>query len=139
MNTNTATETMDQMEKATQTLMQACEEMNVLARDHVDATMKAANACWQGCTEITQNVNGLVQETMTRAASASKTILSAKSMREMMDLQNEFVKDFFDYWAAGTGKISEISARATKATVDPLAEHANHTMGKIAQRVKAAA
>jgi hypothetical protein len=139
MDTTTMNETMNQIEKATQGVMHACEEMNVLARDHMDATMRSATACLQGCAEINQNVNGLVQESMARAANAGKTILGAKSMKEMVDLQSEFIKDFFDCWMAGTGKISEISARTTRATVDPLAEHANKTMGKIAQRTKQAA
>lgn len=138
MNTELMNDSKEQMEKAAQNLMQACEEMSVIARDQMDAAMRSANACWQGCSEINQNVGGLMQESMSRAVNAGKTIMGAKNVREMMDLQNEFMKDFFDCWVSGTGKISEISARVAKETVDPLAEQANNAVNKVIQRAKAA-
>jgi len=138
MNTHTVNESLDQVEKAAQSVMQACEEVGTMAREHVDATMRAATAAWEGCTEINQNMSGLIQESVARAMNAGKTIMSAKSVKEAMDLHADFVKDAFDCWVAGTGKISEISARVTKEAIDPLAEHANKTFGKIAQRAKAA-
>ena len=139
MNENMTNESMAQMEKATQSLVQACEEISNMAREQVDAAMRAATVCWQGASEINQNMNGLVQESVSRAVNAGKTIMGARTMREAMELQNDFMKDFFDCWVAGTGKISEIGARVTKQAVDPLAEQANSAMSKIAQRTKVAA
>ena len=38
----------------------------------------------------------------------------------------------------GTGKISEISARVTKETIEPIAQHANDAISKMAQINRAA-
>ena len=79
----------EQMEKATQALMQACEEMSVLTRQQTDATLKAMTAAFQGYTEINQNIASLIQVSLTRAMSAGKTMMTAKSMREMMDSHDD--------------------------------------------------
>ncbi len=139
MNTPNMQESMQQMEKVTQSLMHVCEEMGSIARNQMDAGVRSATACMQGATEISQNVNGLVQESMSRAVNAGRTMMTAKSLREMMDLQNEFMKEAFESWVTSSGKISEISARVTKDTIDPLAEHATTAMNKLAERAKQAA
>ena len=139
MDMSATNQPMEQMEKAAQKIMQACEEARSLTREHMDATMRSANLAWEGCTEINRNMSSLVQESMARAMNAGKTMMAAKSVREVMDMQTEFMKEFMDCWVSGTGKISEISARVTQNAMSPLAEHANNAMGKMAQRVKAVA
>ncbi|MDX2027435.1 MAG: phasin family protein [Alphaproteobacteria bacterium] len=138
MNT-TANETMDQVNQATQNFAQACQEASSIAREHVDATVKSAALAWEGCTEINQNLNGLVQESLSRALSAGKTMMGARTLREVMDLQADFMRECFDSWVAGTGKISEISARVTKDAMEPIANQANNAISKFAQKARSAA
>ena len=130
---------LEQMEKATQGMMKACQDMGGLARDQLDATMKSASAMTKGFDEIARNAGTLIQESLNRTVTAGKTIMGAKSVQEVMNTQNEFIKDCFDCWVAGTGKISEISARMTQDVVGPMAEHTNNAMNKIAQKTRAAA
>lgn len=129
----------DQTEKATQNMAKAYENINDLAREHVDAAMKSASAMSRGMEEIARNANGLLQESFARSVSAGKTLMGAKDPREILNMQNEYLKDCFDCWVAGTGKISEISARMTQDVVKPMAEHANNAMSKITQKTRAAA
>jgi phasin family protein len=134
----TMTPTIEQMDKATQGLMQAFEEMNVSAKAFGEAAMQSASAMSKGWEEISRSASGIMQESMARTMSAGKTLMAAKNPKEMMDMQAEFVKDCFDYWMAGTGKISEISARVTQEVIDPVAQHANATMSKIMVKTRAA-
>ncbi|MDP9127828.1 MAG: phasin family protein [Pseudomonadota bacterium] len=138
MNAQAINQSMAQVEKAAQGFMQACEHVSLITRDHLDAAVKSANVTLDGCHEINHNVHNFVQDSMAHVVNAGKTILSAKSPREAFDLHAEFVKQAFDNWIAGTGKLSEISARVTKEAVSPLAEQANHTISKIVQTAKAA-
>jgi len=101
--------------------------------------MKSASAMSRGMEEIARNANGLLQESFARSVSAGKTLMGAKDPREILNMQNEYLKDCFDCWVAGTGKISEISARMTQDVVKPMAEHANNAMSKITQKTRAAA
>jgi len=129
----------EQIEQATQGVLKACEDMGGLAKEHLDAAMKSAAAMKSGFEEIMPVASGLFQESATRAVNAGKTIMGAKNFREAVDLQNDFMKECFDCWVAGTSKISEISARTTQNVIAPLAEHANNTISKVTQKVKAAA
>ncbi len=118
------------VEKATQGVMQAYEEINDVARAFGEATMQSASALSKGFEEISRSAGGIMQESMERTMSASKTIMSCKSVKEAMELQNEFVKNCFDSWMAGTGKITEISARISKEVLEPVTQQVNTTMSK---------
>src|SRR5277367_3155188 len=96
-------ESSEQMEKITQGLMQACEEMSTNYRSSVDAAVEATSAIAKGCEEFSRKVGNLMQESVARAMSAGKTMAAAKSVKEVSDLQTEFMKEAFDQWLAGTG------------------------------------
>ena len=129
----------EQMQKATTSMMTVYEELGTLAREQFDATIKSAAALTKGWDELARSTSGMMQESVARAVSASKTILGARSLREVTDLHNEMVKDMFDNWVASTGKISEISARVTQDAVAPISEQSSKTFHKIVQKVKTAA
>jgi phasin family protein len=126
----------EQMDKVTQNLMQACDEMGATYRKSMDAVMESTAALTKGCDELSRNFGSLMQEQMSRALSAGKTIMSAKSMQEFADLQAGFMKECFDQWMASTGKLSEISVRVTQEAIEPVTKHANDTMSKAAQKAQ---
>lgn len=138
MNTETVHQSISQVEKVAQNVLQACEEAQVAAREHADAALRSATVALEGCGEINKNLTGLIQESVARAVSTGKTLAGAKSLQEAADIHADYVRESFDSWIAGTGRISEISARMTKDALDPLAERANSAFTKLAQRAKAA-
>jgi len=118
-------------------IAKACEDASALMTGYVNAATKANAAALQGFEDMTRNVTGFMQDSMTRAASACQTIMSAKSPQEAADTQAEFMKDCFDNLVASSSKISEISLHTAKGAIDPLTQHANDAMGaamKKAQR-----
>jgi phasin family protein len=130
--------TIEQMDKATQGMMQAYEEINSMAKAFGEATMQSASAMTKGIDELARSASGIMQESVARTMNASKTMMAAKNPREIMDMQAEFMKDCFDCWMAGTGKISEISARVTQEVIDPVAQHANAAISKAMVKARAA-
>jgi len=134
----TMTPSMEHIEKGTQGMMQAYEELNAFSKAFGEATMQSAAAMTKGWDELARAGSGIVQESMARMMNAGKTIGAAKNPREAMDMQAEFMKDCFDCWVAGTGKLSEISARVTQEVIDPVAQHANAAMSKMMIKARAA-
>lgn len=128
----------DQVEKATQAMANAYEEMNKYARETVDMSIRAANAFTKGWEETTRSAHALLQDNFARAMAAGKTIAAAKNIRDVVDTHNEFVKDYVDAVISNTGKITEISARVTKEVVEPIAQHATDTVSRIMQKARAA-
>ena len=121
-----------------QHMIKACEDVNALMSSYIGAANKSNAATLQGIEDMTKNMSALLQETYNRSVSACKTILSAKSPQEAADTHTEFMKDCFDNLVAGGSKLSEISLRATKGAIDPLAQHANESMNTIMKKASAA-
>jgi len=125
-----------QMEKVTQNLIQACDEMSENYRQSVDAVMESTSALAKGCEELSRNFGSLLQEQVAHALNTGKTFMSAKSVKEITDLQAEYIKGFLDQWMAGTGRLSEISARVTQEALTPVAKQANNAIGKAGEQVQ---
>ena len=126
----------EQMEKITQGLMQTCDEMNANCCKSVDVLVEATTAASKGCEEFSRNLGGLVQESVARAMSAGKTMLTAKNLQDVAETQTEFVKNLFDSWMTGAGRLSQISARVTQEAFEPVMKHANDTMNEAARRAQ---
>lgn len=133
---NEQTESMD---KVTQNLMHACEDMGAIAREQVNAVMQSSAAVMKGYEELSRCYNNQMQDQMARAVSAGKIMMNARTMKEFFDMQNEFMKDCLDSWMAETGKWSEISTRTTQEAIEPVTKQANAAISKFSQMGKAAA
>ncbi len=130
------TDAAEQMEKVTQGLIQACNEMNALTRESVNAVIQSTTAVTKGCEELTRNLGDLVQQSVAQTLNTSKALMSAKTLREMVDMQTEFMKECYESWMSGTGKISAISSRVTQEAIEPVANHVNATMSKVTQQAQ---
>lgn len=130
---------MEHLEKTKQTMVKGLEDASGMARDHMDAAMKAASVVGKGMEEIMRNTSSMIQESMARGMEVSKNIMGAKSVPEAMTTHSEFMKDCFDTWVAATGKISEISARMAQDAMSPIAEHTNSAISKFTNKLKDAA
>ena len=126
----------EQMEKVASGVMEACDEMSSQYIKSVDAMVEATAAMSKGYEEFSRRLGALMQDSIARTMNASRTMLSAKTMKEMGDLQTEFAKEFFDQWMAGTGRLSEISARTTQEALSPVAKQANDAMGKATRKAQ---
>ena len=128
----------EHIEKASQGMIEACEEMSATARRSVDAMIESTTALSKGCEEFGRKLGNLMQESMTRSVAAGKNLLAAKSPKEFADLHNEYMKDCFDHWMAGTGRLSEISTRTTQEAFEPVTKHAHAAINKAVRKTQQA-
>ena len=126
-------------ENFTKTTQQAAENFNVIARESVDVVLKSASAASKGWDEATRSASELAQENLNRAVTAGKTILSAKSPREAMDLQTEFLRESLEHFVANTSILSEISARIARDAIEPVTQHTSNVLSRVLQRGNRAA
>ena len=128
----------EQMEKATQGMMQMYEEINAFAKAAVDANLKSVTAAAKGWEESSKSASQMMQENMSRLMNMGKTVTEVKSMRDVVTMQQDLMKDCMDLWMAGASKLSEIGARTAKEVVEPVAQHANDAIGRMMQKARAA-
>lgn len=129
----------EQMEKAAQSVMQMFEEMNEFAKASMEANLKSVEAATKGWDESSKSAGHMLQENMSRLMSAGKTVSEAKSVRDVMTMQQEFMKDCVDLWMAGATKLSEISSRTAKDVIEPVAQHTNEAISRVMKKTRMAA
>ena len=129
----------ENMEKATQSMSKAYEEINSMAHAFGEATMQSASAMTKGMEEMARSASGMMQETMASSMNAGKSLMAAKNPQEAFAMQQEMMKDFFDRMMASAGKMTEISTRISKEVAEPVAQQVNTAMSKIMSKAKMAA
>jgi phasin family protein len=126
----------EQMEKVTQGLIEACDEISANCSKSVDALVQATSVASKGCEEFNRKLGSLVQDSVARTVDTGKTMLAAKNLQEVAEIQTELMKTLFDSWMAGATHLSQISARVTQEAFEPVIRHANDTVTKAAQKAQ---
>ena len=129
----------EHMEKATQNLMQICEELHTLSRAAVDANLRSITAAAKGWDESSKNATSIVQENLSRALNAGKIMAEAKSVQDVFTMHQDFFKDCMNVWMAGANRMQDISTRTAKDVVEPVAQHTNDAISRIMQKSRMAA
>src|ERR1700744_6629263 len=109
----------EQMEKVTQGLIEACEQMSANCSKSVDAFVE--------------------ENSVARTVDTGKTMLAAKNGQEAAEIHAELVKGLFDTWMAGASRRLQISARVTQEAFEPVIKNANSAAAKAVQKAGRAA
>ncbi len=64
-------------------------------------------------------------------------VLGAKSLNEVVDLQNTFTKGAFDAFVAESAKISELSVKTASEAIQPLKARVDQTVETISRPLAA--
>src|SRR5581483_8595965 len=114
------TNSSEQVEKVTQGFMEACDQMNANCCKSVDVLVEATSVASKGCEEFSKKLGSLVQDSVARTVDTSKTMLTAKNLQQVAEIQAELMKGLFDSWMDGASRLSQISARVTQEALEPV-------------------
>jgi len=110
-------------------------EMTELSREGITAATASAQASAKGAQEINTKALAFFQESMATGMEASKSVGSAKSLQEAMELQANFAKSAFDTYMKQFGEMANLYASTMKEASAPLNAHAGTMVEKL-QSVK---
>lgn len=127
----------EQMEKMTSTLLQNCTEMNTMMRDTVNATLQSISIMTRGCSDLCDSMSSLMQKSLEQSLKISKTLMTASSVNDLMDTQNNMIKSSFDSMMSEMNNISQLSSRIAQQAAEPVTKQLNETMSKVS-KIKAA-
>lgn len=125
-----------QFEKANRDFMSRMEEAATLNRNNVEACLKAANIIASGMKDLGQAVSATMQSSMENTMATSKAMMGVKTMRDLLELQSEYLKGIMDSMMSETTKISEIAVRCTSEAAEPISECVSDMVVKITDRAK---
>jgi phasin family protein len=115
-----AAQAKEQFEKATTTARKSYDEIAVFGKENVDAVVKAGAIYVKGVEEFSRAWMGLSQIHYETSMAATKAVLGATSLRQVIDVQSEFAKSAVDKTLAETTKLSELARKVATETMEPI-------------------
>ncbi len=126
--------TTEHMDKVANSLMQACNDMNKIARDTLSAALQSATVVTKGCEELCESMNTMTQNALSSGMKAGQAMMGAKTVRDLMDTHTNLMKNGFDSMMSEMSKITQISTRIAQQAAEPVANQVNAAISKATAR-----
>lgn len=127
----------DNVAQASTAFFQGFDEWNSFARGNVEAVVKAQTAFAKGAEEMSKAWLSFGQGTAEAGVAMVKGLMGAKSLKEMVELQNEFARSSFDGLVNETAKLSEMSLKTTNEAFEPIQSQVNAAVEKLTKPIAA--
>lgn len=105
-------------------------DINVHSKQNLEALVAAATAATKGAEALGAQAIAFSRKSMEDNVAAAKTLGSAKSLQEAVDLQTSWFKSSLEGYMAEFSKASEIVAASMKDTLTPINARVTATVEK---------
>jgi phasin family protein len=129
--------TKEQVEKASATAFKSYEDLSKFSKENLDAYVAAGTTVAKGFETISRAWVSFAQETFDASAQVAKAMLTAKTLREAVDVQTDFAKTTFDKLVSEGTKVSELSVKVANEAAEPISARLNATIEKFLKPVAA--
>jgi phasin family protein len=129
----------EQFEKANEQISTQLHEVAHFNRDNLEAAVQTVNAVAQGLKDVNQTVFHSLQQSLQSAMTTGKAMMGVRNLRDLMELQSQFIKSTFDTVMADTTKISEIAVRCGSQAAEPINARVTKVVEKVSNSAKRAA
>ena len=127
----------EQVEKASVQLLKGYEDMATFGKENVDALVQSGTIVAKGAEDLGKEVVAFAQASFDKQVATGKAVLSAKSIREIVDLQNDYIKSSVDAFVAESTKLHEMSVQVANAAFAPLGARMNAAVEKFSKPLAA--
>ena len=129
--------TKEHFEKAGATAFKTYEDLSKFSKDNLDAYVAVATTVAKGAETVSKAWLSFTHETMEASAQVTKSLLSAKTLREAVDVQTDFAKTTFDKLVSEGTKATEITVKVANEAAEPINARLNATIEKFLKPVAA--
>src|SRR3546814_15293865 len=98
----------DLVDKASQTLFRRYDDAASFGKENVDACVLSGTVFAKGVESVGQELMSIAQSAVEANIAATKALLGAKSVRELVDLQTEFSRSRFESPLAESATLTEL-------------------------------
>ncbi|MBF0355941.1 MAG: phasin family protein [Alphaproteobacteria bacterium] len=117
--------------KAGANAFKSYEDVMSFGKETLEAFVRSGTIFAKGWQDASKAAIALTQESIEESVAASKAIMSAKSLKDVVDMQTVLVKNSFDRAVAEGGKLSETNFKLAEEAFEPLNERLNATVSKM--------
>lgn len=121
----------EQLEKLGQSMFRGIDELSGYNKDNVEAVLQAGAIVARGWETIGRHWFAFAQSSVDQSMSAARSILAAKTLRDVVDLQSDFAKSRLDSLVAESTKLSELALKVANEAFTPLNARLNATVEKM--------
>jgi phasin family protein len=118
-------------------LFKAYDELSQLGQGNLEAVVAANQALAKGAEEISKEIFGIAQASFENAASTAKAFLGAKTLQDVIELNNAVAKETLEAFLANSAKLSELTFKVTTEAAQPLKARVDAAIEKLSNPVAA--
>lgn len=117
-----------------QFFMLSAEEFAQITKQNSDAMMRSLQTWTTGMNQISQACAQFSQNMMQMSMAACQAASSARTLRDVAELQSDYAKTSMDAIVENSTKITEMTMKIANDAAQPLNQRANETMQQFNQR-----
>lgn len=127
----------EQVEKASAQILKSYDEIATLAKDNVDALVQSGTIVAKGAEEAGKQVAAFGQASVEKNVATGKALFAVKTLNELVELQNAYVKQSMDALLAEGVKLQELSVKIANEALAPINAQVNATVEKLSKPIAA--
>lgn len=120
---NTTKQTEDFIKQGFDSFTQNMDAFSCFTKDTVDAVIKSSNATTKGVEEIFSELVNCSKNNVEVCVNACKDMASARSIDQLVSIQTEQSKKYFETCVSQLTKVSELMLSVSKDVSSPFNEH----------------
>lgn len=115
----------------TATPFKGYDELTAFNKANLDAFIQANAVLAKGFEEISREVLGLAQASFESATAATKAILAAKTLKDVVELNADFTKSQYETLVANSTKLGEMAVKLATETAAPISARVTHAVDTV--------
>ena len=127
----------EQAEKLQAQLATGYEDFAAFSKGNIEAVVASSAIVAKGAEDFSKAYAALVKGLFEQYIAAGKTILTAKSLDEVVSLSNGFAKTNYESMVAEAGKLQELSVQVANEALAPLSARFTIAVEKFAKPLAA--
>jgi phasin family protein len=113
------------------------EQFNSLGKDNMEAVVAFSTTYAKGIEAINAELMAFAKKSIEDSVTATKALMGAKTVKELVDLQSDFAKTSFDELMSKGSKLGEMYAKVAQQAFEPINARVTETMGKFGKPLAA--
>jgi len=118
------------VENASAAFFQGYDEATAVNKESIEAFAKAGEVLTKGAEDVGKAYFDIAQASAEAGIEASKALMAAKSIKDVVDIQSEFARSSFDSFVAESTRLSEMNTKLATAAFAPLQAQLNAAFEK---------
>lgn len=111
------------------------EDARIVAKSALDAVVVSSEVLQQGLQDLGGTVYELAQQSLDESIAASKQMLAAKTLREVMDVQSTLAKSQFDRLLDEAPRLGGRSVKLVEDALAPISASVNAAVDKLVKPI----